>query len=128
MTKTKKGLIGGRPKYTGRSQHAGMAAPFEWGPGPWDYDEHSWSERSMMSGDLRTYDGELPITGGPIVSKPGTAHAIKGKYIAHPNGPDDEGMLMSMCWCKGSFVRIPMEWVREGWTVSCGGLNCHEAP
>lgn len=107
-----------------RSMYAGLNAPYEWGPGPWDYEEFSWGQRARMSGDLRSWSPGIPITGGPIVCKHGSAIETKGRYVALPESADDEDMLLSTCWCGEHPVRVPTEWVRDGWTASCGTITC----
>lgn len=128
---TKKGMIA-RGTFTSgggdRSNHAGMAAPFEWGPGPWDYDDFTWRQRCRMSGDLRLWQVGCPITGGPVVCRQGPDKSRTGTHgIRHPGAePDEEDMLLSTCWCQDTVVRIPRDWVRECYTVSCGAAECME--
>lgn len=101
------------------SWHAGIGAPYGWGPGPWDDDYLSplpWRDRAEQFGNLRSWSTSEPLEGQRVISEEFTGREIKDRVRHAPRHPE---VVLVLCWCERDQGEVPVEWIREGRTYEC---------
>jgi hypothetical protein len=105
----------------GRSWAADIGLPQGWGPGPWDDEETTFSERMCQAGNLRPWQPGMRMSGSPIRTKSKElsqgGRAPLNLAELRPHDPTD--VLKAPCWCGSIIVELDAAMVRACQTVSC---------
>lgn len=103
-----------------RSWHAGIGAPYGWGPGPWDDDYLflPWRDRAEQFGNLRPWPADISLEGHRVVGETFTTREVKDRVRRMPRHSET---VLARCWCGHMDGEVPVTWIREGRTYECDG-------
>ncbi len=107
---------------------ANIGAPHLWGPGPWDEDGSTWTDKIYQSGDIRPWDPHIrPSSARRILTlsaDPVERAEVDSHQGSAPHWLSGQDVLDVRCWCGLSIHKVDASLVAACLTVSCGRPRC----